>query len=337
MKNTEGIEQATPLYLAWILAPIIVVVGIPFFLGAILVVSFGGAIFIAPLAAAAAIAGVIAAGWVGLTRGRKLLQSSIVQSTKQHSTTMSEEQPLFVSGFDEEALSYFAFVDTFAAVPQPQTVTEPNEEWLTFLSSVDIFAGLPRHQLSLLVPLLEPARFAEDSHLAVERASGHRVYLIRRGTVQLYARSRSGEITVRTAGKGESLPLATLIDGGIHFTSVRAMTPVEVLILEREELLRVCRENPEIGFHVFRATSSVLGRRYNETLQRMIGSIDQASKNRRMNLEPKHHEESRTRRTTLEEDEEHKHLQAWDAWEPEDSLDSACQRRIRSELSVLGG
>lgn len=103
---------------------------------------------------------------------------------------------------------------------------------------------------------------------------GEAVYVILKGHVELFVASPSGQLTVRIAGPGESLPLAALLEDGTLITSARAMSDVEVLVLPRFHLLNLCSERPDIGMRLFYAIADILGSRYRSTLQRLTQQMD---------------------------------------------------------------
>ena len=83
-----------------------------------------------------------------------------------------------------------------------------------------------------------------------------------------------GELTVRIAGPGESLPLAALIGDGTLLTTALAFSDLRALVLPRERLLTLCAERPDIGMQIFLAVAEILGNRYRSTLHRLTESMD---------------------------------------------------------------
>jgi CRP-like cAMP-binding protein len=149
------------------------------------------------------------------------------------------------------------------------------QSWTADVARADVFAGLPSRDIAALARIARPRSVAAGTFLARQRERGSEIFTIVRGSVQLVTQSQAGEITVRIAGPGECLPLAVLMDPGVHVTSAIAMTDVDALVMERGELVDVLRRRPRAGQHVYRMAATVLARRYNETLSRMTAAVDQ--------------------------------------------------------------
>jgi CRP/FNR family cyclic AMP-dependent transcriptional regulator len=142
------------------------------------------------------------------------------------------------------------------------------------LQGVDIFRDLSPEQRAQIAAIGRLERLTVGDSLGVQGGRGEAVYALLAGHVELFVASPSGQLTVRIAGPGESLPLAALLGDGTLITSARAMTDVEALVLPRLHLLNLCAERPEIGMRLFSAVAEILGDRYRSTLQRLTQQMD---------------------------------------------------------------
>lgn len=186
--------------------------------------------------------------------------------------TVTHRWTVFLSGRRKQA--------SLSPQGQPPFVPMSLNEKAEALGRMDIFTGLPATELEHVAAMAHEQSIPSGESLAVEREPGQAIFFIRSGQVQLFTTGDIGEITVRVASACESLPLAALLDSGIHVTSARAMTDVQALVIGREDLRRLCAGRPFLGAHVYYASATVMARRYNETLQRMTAALDFAMQGR---------------------------------------------------------
>jgi CRP-like cAMP-binding protein len=100
--------------------------------------------------------------------------------------------------------------------------------------------------------------------------------MVLEGQVQLTTSSPRGEITVRIAGPGESLPLAALLGSGKLITTAYAMTDLRGMEIPRDKLRELLLQQPAIGMKVYQAMADILGGRYQNTLTRLVGTMEHA-------------------------------------------------------------
>lgn len=170
-------------------------------------------------------------------------------------------------------------------VPTPAVPVQRREEadtWLLTradaLKDVDIFKGLTDEQIERVAALGDPVRVSAGQALGRAGELGDRLFIITEGKAELSAHSSVGEITVRTAGPGESFPLAALVGSGILITSVEAMTDMDLLAIPSLRLRKLCLDEPEIGMRLYAAIAEVLGQRYSRTLARLTASAERVLK-----------------------------------------------------------
>jgi len=121
----------------------------------------------------------------------------------------------------------------------------------------------------------EGVSVAQGTLLAHQGEVGRSVYVILEGQVQLETATHWGEVTVRIAGPGESLPLAALLGSGRLITTAHAMTDVRAFEMRCADFADLARRRPEIGMKVYQAVADILGGRYGNTLTRLAGTLEQ--------------------------------------------------------------
>ena len=142
------------------------------------------------------------------------------------------------------------------------------------LKHIDIFTNLSYEERYRVASLGRRLSLPEGKGLGIEGEPGYLLFAILEGQAQLSARSSVGDITVRIAGSGESLPLASIVDEGLLVTSVVAMTDMEVLAIPCDALIELCSEEPQIGLKLYAAIAGILASRYKNTLRHLTaGSV----------------------------------------------------------------
>lgn len=153
----------------------------------------------------------------------------------------------------------------------------PHDGVMAFeLETIDIFRDLTDEQ-AWRVARLAHRRFIEPDTVIAERSShGDSVFAILDGQIELHSFSAAGDMTVRIAGPGESLPLAALVGNGELITSARTMTKVEAAVLPADALRALCAEEPDIGRKVYAVIAETLADRYRRMLERLSSTFQEA-------------------------------------------------------------
>lgn len=111
---------------------------------------------------------------------------------------------------------------------------------LAALMGVQFFSSLPGPALERLAAALIPVTAHPGSQIITQGRPGDRFYIIARGTVQV---SVDG-IPVRTMGAGESFGEIALLRDIPRTGSVAALTPVELLTLDRHHFVEIVTGQP---------------------------------------------------------------------------------------------
>ncbi|MBI3744523.1 MAG: cyclic nucleotide-binding domain-containing protein [Chloroflexi bacterium] len=161
-----------------------------------------------------------------------------------------------------------------ADVGAAKRAAEQHANMVTSLRGVDIFSRLSERELREVALCGSFVRISEGSRFAQQGEAGGLVYAVLEGNVQLTTESDRGEITVRVAGPGESLPLATLLGQGTQITSADAMSDLAAFELPRARFFVLIGERPDIGRKVYQAIAEILAGRYRNTLTRLVGTLE---------------------------------------------------------------
>ncbi len=170
------------------------------------------------------------------------------------------------------------------AVQVPQVAPQPAGEvsvtaravTAADLQAVDIFKGLSDQELAQIAAIGRTISVPRGTLLARQGDIATSVYVVLEGQAQLTTSSPQGEITVRIADPGESLPLAALLGSGQLITTAYAMSDLSGMELPRDAFIELLHRQPEIGMSVYQAVAEILGGRYQNTLTRLVGTMEQA-------------------------------------------------------------
>jgi MFS family permease len=116
----------------------------------------------------------------------------------------------------------------------------PAAEDVELLRRVPIFAPLPPPEIERLAKALAPVSVDAGSTVFSEGAVGHRFYVIRVGTVEIVV----GGERVRTCGPGDSFGEIALVRDVPRTATVRALSHVELLALDRDVFVATLTHHP---------------------------------------------------------------------------------------------
>ncbi len=146
-----------------------------------------------------------------------------------------------------------------------------------WIRRVDIFKDLSASQVQRIAALGQMVSIPSGQLLGKAGEPGHAIFVIVEGQAELTAPSRMGEVTVRIAEPGESLPLAALLGNGSLITTITAMTDMRVLTIPVASLLDLCARSPDIGSRLYATMSEILAGRYKAALAHFTGAAQRAA------------------------------------------------------------
>jgi len=128
---------------------------------------------------------------------------------------------------------------------------EFEKEIISDLRRVDWLRELSDAELRVLLPAVQVHQFGVGEILMREGDSGDSFYIIRRGELEVTAKSPSGEIR-HVAGLSAASPSpfigeSAFLEGGVRNSTVRARTDVEVLEMSRQGFTQLFRAHPELA------------------------------------------------------------------------------------------
>ncbi|MFO8071597.1 MAG: cyclic nucleotide-binding domain-containing protein [Polyangia bacterium] len=138
-----------------------------------------------------------------------------------------------------------------------------------FLSRVEIFSDLGRRDLGALAKSCSVSSFGEGEFLCRQGERGVAAFLIVSGRVAVESELQDGgTVTVTELAQGAMVGELSIIDGAERVASLRAIEPVETLVLTQWSFQGLMRSRPTIAASMlpivvarFRETAAELRRR----------------------------------------------------------------------------
>ncbi len=135
-----------------------------------------------------------------------------------------------------------------------------------FLTEVPLFKLLDEQERIGLAAVLELKTVTQGDVLFRAGEPGDCMFMIRNGSVELYAKDIMGQkIVLETPGPGGQFGELALFDGGARTATAVALEDCEVLVLDREDLLGYVRRHPDAGLDML----AIMARRIRETNLRL--------------------------------------------------------------------
>jgi len=117
-----------------------------------------------------------------------------------------------------------------------------------------LFKPIDSIGLQALAQVMRRRSFAKNTVLFRKGDPGEAMMLIMTGQVRIFMNDDQGnEITFRTLGVGQILGEFSLLDRKNRSASAATLTPLDVLILQRADFLRLLRERPLVGIELMRS------------------------------------------------------------------------------------
>ncbi|HVU13717.1 MAG TPA: cyclic nucleotide-binding domain-containing protein [Phototrophicaceae bacterium] len=142
-----------------------------------------------------------------------------------------------------------------------------------------MFKTISTADLEALARLTRRRQIARNALIFRRGDPGEWMMLICAGEARIFLNDEQGnEITFRTLGEGQILGEFSLLDHKNRTASAAANAPLDVLVLQRVDFLRLLQERPVVGIELMRGfaeriryATTYLGR-LNEALERLSNS-----------------------------------------------------------------
>ncbi|RJP77627.1 MAG: hypothetical protein C4524_07850 [Candidatus Zixiibacteriota bacterium] len=140
-------------------------------------------------------------------------------------------------------------------------LTANHETIVLLLRRIHFFDGLKFEELERLATLVSILSVESGEVIISSGEPPEAFYIIERGRVEIVRDTSAGSEVVATLGRsGDFFGEMALIESRPRSSTVRALTPCELLVISRPDFDELIREHPSIHFEVTRALSHNLRR-----------------------------------------------------------------------------
>jgi CRP/FNR family cyclic AMP-dependent transcriptional regulator len=123
-----------------------------------------------------------------------------------------------------------------------------------------------------LLSLGELFEYAKGETIFHEGDPSLYLYIVKTGQVAIQINApREGRRTIMTAGPGDLFSWSALVTPRIETASARATQDTQALGIKGGALIDLCREDPVLGFEVYRALTEVISTRLIATRLQSLG------------------------------------------------------------------
>jgi CRP/FNR family transcriptional regulator, cyclic AMP receptor protein len=136
------------------------------------------------------------------------------------------------------------------------------EESKRTLMRSDLFRDLKASYLDIILMICEEVRYLAGDIIFREGDPGDAIYLIAQGAVEIVLEPRSpdeAQIPVAVMAPNSTFGEATLVEtAGRRTATARCRTDAQLVRIQRDRLLRLCYDYPQIGFQVMHRIAAEL-------------------------------------------------------------------------------
>ena len=143
------------------------------------------------------------------------------------------------------------------------------------LEEVDIFADLDMQRLRRIAAISTERRYGEGDIVFHENTDSDELYVILEGEVEIQVDPHMlgistdetpGPTTIAILRRGQSFGEVALVDQGLRSASARCAVPsTQLLVIGRDDLVRMCDNDFEMGYILMRNVASDLALKIRQT------------------------------------------------------------------------
>lgn len=122
-----------------------------------------------------------------------------------------------------------------------------------------LYSCLDDKELRFLSERAITRKYNAKSQIVSENDDTTSLYIIKKGLLKVTKRNHAGkEVILAVLRSGNYFGEIALIDGGLRSTNVLALTPTELTLLRRKDVLFLLNNNPKLALHIMGVLTSRL-------------------------------------------------------------------------------
>src|SRR5689334_773703 len=141
---------------------------------------------------------------------------------------------------------------------------------VSLLAGIEIFELLHADDKQALADVVDAIKLNATETLFNAGEPGEALFIVRSGSIELFIKDTAGQkIVLTTAEEGDLFGELSLLDSGPRTATAIALTDVELLVLDRDDLLLLFQKRPDAALHML-AAMSAMTRKADELLRTRV-------------------------------------------------------------------
>ena len=138
------------------------------------------------------------------------------------------------------------------------------------LAGIEIFELLQEEDRQALADVVDSMKLKASDVLFQAGDPGESLFIVRSGSIELFIKDTAGQkIVLTVAEEGDLFGELSLLDSGPRTATAIALTDVELLVLDRDDLLLLFQKRPDAALHML-AAMSAMTRKADELLRTRV-------------------------------------------------------------------
>ncbi len=141
---------------------------------------------------------------------------------------------------------------------------------VSLLAGIEMFELLHGDDRHALADVVDAIKLNATETLFHAGEPGDSLFIVRSGSIELFIKDTAGQkIVLTVAEAGDLFGELSLLDSGPRTATALALTDVELLVLDRDDLLLLFQKRPDAGLHML-AAMSAMTRKADELLRTRV-------------------------------------------------------------------
>ena len=139
------------------------------------------------------------------------------------------------------------------------------------LKEIELFEGVDFEVMNEIADICSEESYPKDTVLFEKDEQAKCLYILFEGTVYLVIKN-GGSITFSLTEPGEVFGWSSMLENGKYTASGICATDLKLVKIEKDKLIRIFQNRPEVGFKVLQRLAGVISRRLSNAYRDLLSS-----------------------------------------------------------------
>ncbi len=131
------------------------------------------------------------------------------------------------------------------------------------LQKISLFSSIKNNEdaLNKIAKIIKIENFSQSNTIIKEGDIGDKMYILNRGEVKIEKKTLSNDqftVVILKQDQNVFFGEIALMDNDLRSASVIAMTDIECYTIKKDDFEDLCKNNPEIGYHIIKEMAKSL-------------------------------------------------------------------------------